>query len=190
MKTQLAAAGIVLSALLAGTAGPSFAQGTASPQGTASQGTGSQGPGTEANMAVVDGRTWANSTPDERASFLLGMASIVNSEYQAGKSDPSMAGPSARIVRAMRGVTLGDLQHRVDTWYAAHPDQESLPVASVIWRNWIQPNAEYSGSSNAPAGGAAPAQQPILGRSHPKMGMSYQDMILYTSPPGSPNTGG
>jgi len=88
----------------------------------------------------VDGHVWANSTTQEKHSFLYGAGSAIVLEYHLRKKHSEE--PSRFVngwVDALRDVSWSDLASKIDSYYKNNPDKLDRNVFSVIWREVIKP---------------------------------------------------
>jgi hypothetical protein len=94
----------------------------------------------QAKTLVVDGTMWLNSSTTERRAFLLGAANMISLEeaYAKRKGLPS-APAGALATRAVKDMTLDQIEQRLTHWYEADPGKRGLPVMSVIWKQIVAP---------------------------------------------------
>ena len=84
---------------------------------------------------------WRSSTQNEKLSFLLGFATMLEMEKEWQGSAPLGINQSitGSWVRGLSGVTLGQMANSVDRYAAEHPDQMDVSVIEVLGRIYVQP---------------------------------------------------
>jgi hypothetical protein len=85
--------------------------------------------------ALVDGREWQRSTPEEQRAYLIGVSNAISvgARYDQ-KTTPGQETFAVRAQAKLVGAELAPAIATLDAWYKAHPDELDKPVLSVIWR--------------------------------------------------------
>ena len=66
---------------------------------------------------------------------------IIAEGAYAKRHDTTMPPVSDRIVKAVKDMKLADIESRITKWYDAHPDQRSMPVMGVLWKDIVGPRS-------------------------------------------------
>jgi len=95
-------------------------------------------------IPLVTGKQWTESTEQMKKAYLVGIANLVQVEsaYYNDKPPGDTQSIVPRLARGLRGHTLDTVRQRVDSWYAAHPDEMSRPVIETIWFDMVIPGLQ------------------------------------------------
>jgi hypothetical protein len=95
-------------------------------------------------IPLVTGKQWTESTEQMKKAYLVGIANLVQVEsaYYNDKPPGDTQSIVPRLARGLRGHTLDSVRQRVDSWYAAHPDEMSRPVIETIWFDMVIPGLQ------------------------------------------------
>ncbi|WP_019450434.1 hypothetical protein [Cupriavidus sp. BIS7] len=95
-------------------------------------------------IPLVTGKQWTQSTEQMKKAYLVGIANLVQVEsaYYNDKPPGDTQSIVPRLARGLRGHTLDSVRQRVDSWYAAHPDELSRPVIETIWFDMVIPGLQ------------------------------------------------
>lgn len=85
--------------------------------------------------ALVDGRDWQRSSPEERRAYLIGVSNAISvgARYDSKKA-PGQDTFALKAQTSLAGAQLSPAIEAIDGWYKAHPDELDKPVLSVVWR--------------------------------------------------------
>lgn len=97
-----------------------------------------------AQLTIVDGSLWKQSSPAERRAYLVGIGNTITigNLYDQQKVPGQHATFMRRLatVIAEFPVTLEAAEQRIDAWYNSHPNQLAKPVFAVLWLEFIKPH--------------------------------------------------
>jgi len=91
-------------------------------------------------VPVVTGEHWLKSSPQERKSFLVGAATIIELEQEVQGETPPPKSSIDTWCKGLSHFTFDQMVAAIDTWYADHPDKISRPVVEVMWYELAKPN--------------------------------------------------
>jgi hypothetical protein len=85
--------------------------------------------------ALVDGRDWQRSSPEQRRAYLIGVSNAISvgARYDSKKT-PGQETFATRAQAGLAGAQLSPAIEAIDAWYQAHPEQLDKPVLSVVWK--------------------------------------------------------
>ena len=94
-----------------------------------------------ADLPVVTGEQWTQSTEAVKKAYLVGVANTIMVEVAyEGTNPPSDAQSIApRFAKGMKGQTLDGVREALDRWYQANPDKLQRPVIETIWFELVLP---------------------------------------------------
>ena len=90
---------------------------------------------------VVTLQRWQNAQENERYSFLVGFATMMEIEHswQGEKPLPYKQSLISCWYEGLKGMTYKELYDRIEAYIAAHPGDMDLPLPRVIWFEVVQP---------------------------------------------------
>ena len=85
--------------------------------------------------ALVDGRDWQRSSPEQRRAYLIGVSNAISvgARYDSKKT-PGQETFATRAQAGLAGAQLSPAIEAIDAWYKAYPEQLDKPVLSVVWK--------------------------------------------------------
>lgn len=103
----------------------------------------------------LTGRMWQQSSKDAKLGFLLGIETAIASSYisnhpASGKQlDMAKLSPFAKAwYTTFKDTAPVDIMHKLDDWFANHPDQLDRHVMRVLWHEFMhQPVAAQTNSA-------------------------------------------
>lgn len=95
-------------------------------------------------VPVVTGEHWLKSTPQERKSFLVGAATIIELEQEVQGPSPAPKSTIPTWCKGLSPYTFDQMVAAIDKWYADNPDKTARPVVEVMWYELARPNAGKS----------------------------------------------
>jgi len=95
-------------------------------------------------IPLVTGKQWTESSEQMKKAYLVGIANLVQVEsaYYNDKPPGDTQSIVPRLARGLRGQTLDSVRQRLDSWYAAHPDELGRPVIETIWFDMVIPGLQ------------------------------------------------
>ena len=95
---------------------------------------------TGAYQQDLTGQDWCTSSSQEKLAFLYGVSSVVAIEQLIAQKEGKNPSVFVRSWTSAFGrMTLPDLQKKLDTWYAAHPEAAKKQVFEVLWDEFMRP---------------------------------------------------
>lgn len=96
---------------------------------------------TPSGLPVLQLRHWKDSPVGERQAFLLGFVSMVQAEYAwQGKKVLPVDRSTAQIwMRALNGVTIAEMDAKLNEYIAKNPDNLERSVLGTLGRIYAQP---------------------------------------------------
>ena len=95
-----------------------------------------------ADVPIVGGTLWAQSSNAEKISYLVGISNFLDVEYayQIRNANPPSDEQSIvrRLYEDVDEESLDDVIGRVDAWYAANPNRPDKAVLDVIWTEYFE----------------------------------------------------
>lgn len=92
-----------------------------------------------AESIIVNGSHWAKASAKERRAFLIGAANMIVAELAYAKRNELNPPPvSDRIVKAVTDLTFEDIENLITLWYDEHPQEQSMPVMGIIWKEIVK----------------------------------------------------
>ena len=97
-----------------------------------------------AEIAIVNGEHWKDSSEGVKKAYLVGLANMVQvqSAYHARNPPPDAQSFVPRWAKGMQGQTLDSVREGVDRWYAANPTKLQRPVIDIIWLEMAVPGLQ------------------------------------------------
>ena len=92
-------------------------------------------------VPVVNGEHWVKSSPQERKSFLIGAATIIELEQEVQGDNPPKKTTIAVWCKGLSAYNFDEMVAAIDKWYAANPDKLTRPVVEVMWYELAKPKA-------------------------------------------------
>ena len=96
------------------------------------------------DVPIVDGKLWLASSYDDKLSYLVGIANLMDVEYAYQQRSPQPPSDRQTLIRKLYEeideLTLNQLIERIDQWYREHPEQQGKAVLGVIWREFVESN--------------------------------------------------
>ncbi|KHK03362.1 hypothetical protein [Desulfovibrio sp. TomC] len=96
---------------------------------------------TDYEIPVVTGEHWVKSSPQERKSFLLGAATIIELEQEVQGQTPPPKTTITVWCKGLSAYNFDEMAAAIDKWYAANPDKLARPVVEVMWYELAKPKA-------------------------------------------------
>ena len=95
-------------------------------------------------VPLVNGVHWTKSTPEQKKSYLIGMANLAQVElaYQDKNQISDDHSILPRMAKGLKGQTLDSVRQGVDRWYAANPNGLKRPVLDIIWFEMAVPGLQ------------------------------------------------
>ena len=102
---------------------------------------------------VVTLGDWQASTRQEKLSFLLGFATMLEMEKEWQYKSPLPIGKSINStwVKGLDGKSLGGLSDAIDKFAAEHPELKDRSVILALARMYVQPNMTKAERAEAAA---------------------------------------
>jgi len=98
-----------------------------------------QGTKSDESTLVVDGSHWTTSSAQGRRAFLIGIANMIMAEAAYAKGHDLKPPPVGdRITKAVADLQLDGIELRITRWYEDHPQEKSMPVMGVIWKDLVR----------------------------------------------------
>jgi hypothetical protein len=95
-------------------------------------------------LPIVTGEHWTGASEQQKKSFLIGMATMIEIEQEAqGQNPPQIVRDHSFIPQLSEGLshyTITTAMQAINEWYAKNPDQVARPVMEVIWFELTLPN--------------------------------------------------
>ena len=92
-------------------------------------------------IPVVNGEHWTKSSPQERKSFLIGAATIIELEQEVQGDNPPKKTTIPVWCKGLSAYNFDEMVAAIDKWYAANPDKLARPVVEVMWYELAKPKA-------------------------------------------------
>ncbi|MDM0048537.1 hypothetical protein [Variovorax sp. J22R115] len=88
-----------------------------------------------AEVQMVTGEQWTQSSEAVKKAYLVGVANIVQVQTAYHGANPPTDAQSfiPRLAKGMQGQTLDGVRENLDRWYAANPTKLKRPVLDIIW---------------------------------------------------------
>ncbi len=90
----------------------------------------------------LTGKVWQQSTSDAKLGFLLGIETAIAANYMsehpaAGKElDMTKLSPFEKAwYTTFKDTAPVNVMHKIDAWFAAHPDKLDKHVMTVLWHD-------------------------------------------------------
>jgi hypothetical protein len=95
-------------------------------------------------VPLVTGEHWTKSSEELKKVYLIGIANIVQVESAYHGANPPTDAQSVlpRMVKGLKGQSLDSVREKLNSWYAAHPDQLQRPVVETIWFEMVVPGLQ------------------------------------------------
>lgn len=86
-------------------------------------------------------KRWQNAAENERYSFLIGFATMLEIErtWQGDNPRPYRESLIDCWYQGLNGMTYKELYTSIENYIAAHPNDLDLPLPQVIWFEIVQP---------------------------------------------------
>lgn len=94
----------------------------------------------ETNVDLT-GRQWQESSRKEKLAFLYGASSIVAIENMI--AEKAGREPSVFVrgwLTAFKDTSWTEIESKLDTWYATHPNQQERHVLEILWKEFLAPS--------------------------------------------------
>src|SRR5215467_10719204 len=84
-------------------------------------------------VPLVNGVHWTKSTPEQKKSYLIGMANLAQVElaYQDKNQISDDHSILPRMAKGLKGQTLDSVREALDKWYSANPGKLEQPVVET-----------------------------------------------------------
>ncbi|MDM0072953.1 hypothetical protein QTH90_01070 [Variovorax sp. J2P1-59] len=88
-----------------------------------------------ADVQMVTGEQWTQSSDAVKKAYLVGLANMVQVQTAYHGANPPTDAQSfiPRLAKGMQGQTLDGVRENLDRWYAANPTKLKRPVLDIIW---------------------------------------------------------
>ncbi|MDL9998222.1 hypothetical protein QTI24_06380 [Variovorax sp. J22P240] len=88
-----------------------------------------------AEVQMVTGEQWTQSSDAVKKAYLVGLANMVQVQtaYQGANPPTDAQSFMPRLAKGMQGQTLDGVRENLDRWYAANPTKLKRPVLDIIW---------------------------------------------------------
>ncbi|MDM0103844.1 hypothetical protein QTH97_02790 [Variovorax sp. J22R24] len=88
-----------------------------------------------AEVQMVTGEQWTQSSEAVKKAYLVGLANMVQVQTAYHGANPPTDAQSfiPRLAKGMQGQTLDGVRENLDRWYAANPTKLKRPVLDIIW---------------------------------------------------------
>ena len=99
------------------------------------------GPVGAADIPMVTGEQWMQSTEAMKKAYLVGVANTIMVEvaYEGTNAPTDAQSIVPRFAKGMKGQTLDGVRDALDKWYQANPDKLQRPVIETIWFEMVVP---------------------------------------------------
>ncbi len=103
----------------------------------------------------LTGKMWQQSSKDAKLGFLLGVETAIAANYMSkhpasGKElDMTKLSPFEKVwYTTFKDTAPVEIMHKIDAWFAAHPDKLDRHVMKVLWHDLMhQPVTAQSNSA-------------------------------------------
>ena len=97
-----------------------------------------------ADIPLVTGDQWTNSTPEIQKAYLIGLVNLtqIDTAFSAGNPPTDAQSVLPRLVKGMQGQTLDSVREGLNKWYAANPGKLQRPVIETIWFEMAVPGLQ------------------------------------------------
>lgn len=99
--------------------------------------------GADEDVPLVNGEIWMESTQENKASYILGMANLLAIENTWQTRDGQPPSDEQTLIQdfwnACEHVTLDEMIAAVDAFYIQRPNERQLAVLNVIWVIYVEP---------------------------------------------------
>ena len=91
-------------------------------------------------LPLVTLKTWQDSTPNERSTFIFGFVSLLELEYKwQGKPLPVKKSLIGSWQKGLKNVTLSEIVKSVDTYAVENPQDAEKNIMEVLWKLYVHP---------------------------------------------------
>ncbi|CAB3628403.1 hypothetical protein [Achromobacter pestifer] len=99
---------------------------------------------TAAPAPIVTGKHWADSDPNLKKAYLLGIANLLEVEraYQERRKLTDTQTLVPKFAKGLQAQTLDSVRDSLDKWYAANPTKLDRPVIETLWFEIVVPGAK------------------------------------------------
>ena len=91
---------------------------------------------------LVDGTVWVESTDNEKLSYIVGAADMLQIEHvvqqQSDNPPTDDQSSNSRFWDALLDETAIQIIEKVDAWYSSNPDRLEVPVMMTIWYEYVE----------------------------------------------------
>ena len=91
-------------------------------------------------LPLVTLKTWQDSTPNERSTFIFGFVSLLELEYKwQGKPLSVKKSLIGSWQKGLKNVTLSEIVKSVDDYAAENPQDAEKNIIEVLWKLYVHP---------------------------------------------------